>query len=208
MSETVLSRRSQTERTRARKEMILHAAIRFFGQNGYHGTKLADIARAAGVTEPGLLHHYPGKVQLLMDVLAERDRIDHERFNASAPGKPAGLLESMQDLVEYNQTLPGIVQLFSVLVAESIDSQHPGHDFFKQRYRNVRARSLAAMRKAQKAREIRQDIPAEDLVVLVFALMDGLQIQWLYEPDEVDMAGLFATFVNLLKGPNTKGDVL
>src|SRR5512136_2057401 len=76
-------RRTQAERTQQRKEQVVRAAIRFFGQDGYHGARLADIAKAAGVTEPGLLHHFPSKAHLLMEVLAERDRIDRERFDPS-----------------------------------------------------------------------------------------------------------------------------
>ena len=58
MSEKTVLRRTQKERTRQRKEQVIREAIRFFGQDGYHGAKLADIAKAAGVTEPGLLHHF------------------------------------------------------------------------------------------------------------------------------------------------------
>ncbi len=203
MTDNTTPRRTQAERTRLRKEQVIHAAIRFFGQQGYRGARLADIAKAAGVTEPGLLHHYPSKVQLLMDVLAERDRIDRERFTLATGEGTSSLLASLQALVEYNQTVPGLVQLFTVLVAESIDEQHPGHEFFMRRYQNVRQQSLVALQQAQARGEVRDDIPAEDLVVLVFALMDGLQIQWLYEPQKVDMARLFEQFTRLVKEPST-----
>jgi AcrR family transcriptional regulator len=202
MSQHPLSKRTQAERTRVRKEQIVGAAMHFFGQNGYHGTRLADIARAAGVTEPGLLHHYPGKVQLLMDVLAERERVDHERFNPTG-GEPANdLLSSLQALVEYNQTIPGLVQLFTVLASESIDEQHPGHAFFLQHYQHGRQQSVEALRQAQSQGQVRDDIPAEDLAVLVYALMDGLQIQWLYEPDKVNMTRLFEHFTKLVRKPS------
>ena len=204
MTDDTTPKRTQAERTRQRKEQVIRAAIRFFGQNGYHGARLADIAKAAGVTEPGLLHHYSSKEQLLMDVLAERDRIDRERFNPSGRGAAGDLLASLQSLVEYNQTVPGLVQLFTVLVAESIDEQHPGHEFFMRRYQFVRQRNLEALRQAQKRGEVRDDIPAEDLLVLVFGLMDGLQIQWLYEPDKINMARLFEHFTRIVKKPSKK----
>jgi AcrR family transcriptional regulator len=199
MSNPTSPRRTQAERTSSRKEQIIRAAIHLFGQHGFHGTRLVDIAKAAGVTGPGLLHHYPSKVQLLMDVLAERDRTDRERFNPSGRGAAGDLLASLQALVEYNQTVPGLVQLFTVLVAESIDEQHPGHEFFMRRYQDVRQRNLEALRHAQAHGDIRDDIPAQDLVVMLFALMDGLQIQWLYEPEAIHMAQVFDQFVKLLK---------
>ena len=192
------TRRTQAERTRQRKEQVIHAAIRFFGQDGYHGARLADIAKAAGVTEPGLLHHFPSKAHLLMEVLAERDRIDRDRFGASLPGGTQSPLAPLQELVAYNESVPGLVQLFTVLVAESIDVKHPGHEYFKRRYQNIRERSSAALSEAQRRGEIRSDIPAEDLAVLLFAMMDGLQVQWLYEPGQVTMAPLFEQFLKLL----------
>ncbi len=194
-----MARRTQAERTRQRKEQVIHEAIRFFGQFGYHGAKLADIAKAAGVSEPGLLHHFPSKEHLLMEVLAERDRLDREQYDPSLPRNVGDPLHSFQELVEHNETVPGLVQLFTVLVAESIDEQHPGHDFFRQRYQGLRQRTADYLLRAQGRGEIRGDIPAEDLVILLFAMMDGLQIQWLYEPEKIAMAHLFETFLGLLK---------
>jgi AcrR family transcriptional regulator len=199
MSKKPPPRRTQAERTQQRKAQIIREAVRFFGQDGYHGTRLADIAQAAGVTEPGLLHHFPNKAQLLMAVLAERDRIDHERFNPPQQDDTKSPLLALQELVVYNETVPGLVQLFTVLVAESIDRKHPAHEFFKQRYQAIREADVAVLREAQARGEVRGDIPAEDLVVILFAMMDGLQVQWLYEPEHINMARLFEQFLRLLK---------
>jgi AcrR family transcriptional regulator len=192
-------RRTQAERTRARKEQLITAAMRFFGQHGYHAARLSDIARAAGVTGPGLLHHYPSKVQLLMDVLAERDRIDKQRFDSSGFSEAGGLLPSLQALVEYNQTVPGLVQLFTVLAAESIDAQHPGHEYFLKRYEDLRKYYVPQIEALQEQGEIRKDICAADLAVLLIALMDGLQIQWLYAPEKVNMVQVFNQFFKLIE---------
>jgi len=199
VSETTPPRRTQAERTQQRKKQLIREAIRFFGQHGFHGARLAEIARAAGVTEPGLLHHFPSKEHLLMEVLAERDRIDQERFDPAVQGAARDPLDALQELVEYNQTVPGLVQLFTVLVAESIDEQHPGHEFFMRRYADLRAQTTEILRQAQARGEIRADISAEDLSVMVFAMMDGLQIQWLFEPEQIDMARVFGQLHRLLK---------
>ncbi len=197
MSTSPNPRRTQAERTRRRKQQLIHEAIRCFAQYGYRGAKLSDIAAAAGISEPGLLHHFPSKAHLLMEVLQERDRIDHERFGSTLPAEP---LASLRELVQYNQSVPGLVQLFTVLAAESIEEQHPGHEFFRRRYQNLRDQIVDALREAQARGEIRADAAPEDLAVMVFALMDGLQIQWLFEPQAIDMARVFEQFLKLLKG--------
>jgi hypothetical protein len=53
--------------------------------------------------------------------------------------------------------------------------------------------------RAQQAGEVRSDISPETLVVLIFAMMDGLQIQWLMEPERIDMSDLFRVMMNLLR---------
>ncbi len=194
-----MPRRTQAERTQLRKKQVIQEAIRFFGQYGYHGARLAEIAKAAGVTEPGLLHHFPSKELLLMEVLAERDRIDREQFDPALHEHVGEPLKSLQELVAHNQTVPGLVQLFAVLVAESIDEQHPGHNFFRQRYHALRDQTIGVLRRAQADGEIRNDVPAEDLVIMLFAMMDGLQIQWLYEPENINMTQLFEHFLEFLK---------
>lgn len=193
-------RRTQAERTRASREKIIQSATEAFARNGFRGTKLADIADAAGLTEPGLLHHFPSKTRLLMEVLKERDRIDSERMRAALQKNGNHLLEAGIELVEHNQTVPGLVQLFNLLVAESISPDHPAHGFFIERYQRERDHWVEAIAQAQRAGEVRSDIPPETLAVLIFAIMDGLQVQWLLEPEKIDMAGLFRVMTNILRG--------
>jgi AcrR family transcriptional regulator len=191
-------RRTQAERTRASREKIIQAATELFAQQGFRGAKMAEIARAAGLTEPGLLHHFPSKTHLLMGVLEERDRIDKERSHAILQQEGSHFLDAVTELVEHNETVPGLVQLFTILVAESVSPEHPAHEFFVQRYQRTRADMVRMIAQAQQAGEIRADIPAEALTVLVFAVMDGLQVQWLLEPEKISMSGAFRTLIDVL----------
>ena len=199
MKQLQTPRRTQAERTRASREKIIQAATEFFARQGFRGAKLANIARAADLTEPGLLHHFPSKTHLLMEVLKERDRIDSERMRATLQKNGNHFLEAGIELVEHNQTVPGLVQLFNLLVAESVSPDHPAHEFFMARYRREREHWVQAIVQAQQAGEVRSDIPAEILVVLIFAMMDGLQVQWLLEPEKIDMSGLFRVMTDLLR---------
>lgn len=44
----------------------LAAALSAFVEQGYHGASIRDIAARAGLSVPGLYHHYPSKQALLM----------------------------------------------------------------------------------------------------------------------------------------------
>ncbi|MFT3716609.1 MAG: TetR/AcrR family transcriptional regulator [Gordonia sp. (in: high G+C Gram-positive bacteria)] len=46
----------------------LAAALEAFAEQGYHGTSVRDIAARAGLSVPGLYHHYPSKQSLLQGV--------------------------------------------------------------------------------------------------------------------------------------------
>lgn len=192
-------RRTQSERTRASREKIIQSATEAFAQKGFRGAKLADIAKAANLTEPGLLHHFPSKTHLLMEVLKERDRIDGERMRTTLQTNGNSLLDATVKLVEHNENVPGLVQLFNLLVAESISPDHPAHDFFIERYQREREHIIQEIKLSQRSGEIRSDIPAEALATLIFAMMDGLQVQWLMEPEKINMSGLFQVMTGLLK---------
>jgi AcrR family transcriptional regulator len=73
-----------------RRALIVEAAGRQFGAHGYDGTRLADVAAAAGVTKPVLYRHFAGKTALYIALL-ERHRDDLDSFAGAIPA--AGTLE-------------------------------------------------------------------------------------------------------------------
>ena len=62
-----------------RRELIVEAAGQLFGERGYDGTRLDDIAAAAGVTKPILYRHFDSKRDLYLALLA-RHREDLSSF--------------------------------------------------------------------------------------------------------------------------------
>jgi AcrR family transcriptional regulator len=48
---------------------VLAAALEVFSEQGYHGAGIRDIASAAGLSVPGLYHHYRSKQDILMDLV-------------------------------------------------------------------------------------------------------------------------------------------
>ncbi|MFD1934727.1 MULTISPECIES: TetR family transcriptional regulator [Nonomuraea] len=51
------------------RERLLHAAADVFAQRGYDGTRVADIAAAAGVSNGALYAHFGSKAELLVAAL-------------------------------------------------------------------------------------------------------------------------------------------
>ncbi len=173
---------------RATRRLILDEAMTLFGEVGYRGASLREIAARCGISHPGLLHHFPTKEALLLAVLAHRDAVDEQELDLEAV-RGVHRLHHLADIVALNATRRGIVELYCVLSAESTAADHPAHDFFAARYtRSVR---LCAQGYAQAAEDgaLRTPIDPERAARQLIALMDGLQVQWLLDPDSVDMAG-------------------
>jgi len=185
------------KRGEARRERILATALLEFAEHGYRGTSLARIAERAELSQAGLLHHFRSKERLLVAVLDYRDALDARRFALMEP-EPGGLavLRGLADLVEYNSRVPGLVQLVSVIGGEAVTSGHPGHAWVRERYRRLRAAVAAGLRRGAERGEFRPGIDAEAHADRLVAMMDGLQTQWLLDPDGVDMAAVFSGYVD------------
>src|SRR5919201_6218561 len=79
-----------------RRELITEAAGRLFGERGYEGTRLDDVAAAAGVTKPILYRHFASKRDLYLALL-ERHREDLPALAAAIPaeGRPEERLRAV-----------------------------------------------------------------------------------------------------------------
>lgn len=183
---------------RARRQLILDEATALFGEVGYRAASLREIAARVGISQPGLLHHFPAKQALLLAVLEHRDEVDAERFGLDRL-HGVELLRHMVDLVAFNATRPGIVELYCVLSTESTASDHPAHDFFVVRYARFVGQCVDGFEGARAAGRLRPGIDPGTAGRALVALMDGLQVQWLLDRDSVDMAAVLrASLAELL----------
>src|SRR5687767_13490190 len=118
MTATTPRPRGEYAKTSARRHDILTAAVDVFSSSGFHKGSLRDVAERVGLSQAGVLHHFPSKSHLVEAVLEWRDNKSRERV-----GEPDGgvnLLRAMVDLVEYNQReTPELVELFATLSAEA-----------------------------------------------------------------------------------------
>jgi AcrR family transcriptional regulator len=178
----------------ARRERIVEVAAEIFGTQGFRAATMLQIAAACGISRTGLLHHFPTKESLLEAVLARRDSgVDPSHPPASDPDDPSDGRPMLRDLVavaEHNATQPRIVNLFSVLSAEAGDPTHPAHDYFRQRYAGLRADLQQSLHRLAAAGRLTPGSDPDTLAVEIIALMDGLQVQWVLAPQEIDMAAV------------------
>jgi AcrR family transcriptional regulator len=187
-----------SEATAATRARIVSAAAELFAERGFHGTPMTAVAEASGLSQSGLLHHFPSKDGLLAEVLRERDVRDLAQLAGARDRPPRGweVWDDMTTLVRLNSDRHALVRLFTSLAGEAVDPEHPGHGWLGEHHRTAVDALTRALLDAVEDGTADAAIPAARLARQAVALMDGLQVQWLMRPHEIDMAGDFAAFVD------------
>ena len=187
----------------ARRQEILDAAIEVFAKRGADRTSLRAIAQEVGVTHAALIHHFGTLERLLVEVYEESER----RLELEARDlQDISPVEVMRLSAQRNRGVPGLVQLYTSLVASALAEGHPAATrFASQRFARIRASLVEQIKSRQEAGRIRSDVDADQVAALVIAASDGLQTQWLLDPD-VDLVGALALLDGLLGGvPSGRG---
>ena len=187
MATTSGSANPRPETERKRKD-ILRAAIEIFGTKGSTNGTLADIAEQVGMTHAGVLHHFGSKQKLLLEVLEFRDQDDVAHLaDRHIPGGSDLFMHLVRTMIR-NATRPGIVQVYTVLSAESVTEEHPAKEFFQERYRVLRGEVDEAFRELCAQEDVTDPVAIDKASAAILAVMDGLQLQWLLDPTAIDLA--------------------
>lgn len=177
-----------------RREQILQAAYEAVDAYGERAS-LQAIAERVGVTQPALTYYFPTRDALLLAVLERRDVLA-KSFSGTA-GEDQTLAEGMVAGTRHTTDHPGLAKLFVTLSAAATDPESPAHGYFTERYRSLAAEVTRSVEEGQRAGVIRSDAPAAHLARAVLALLDGLQSQWMHDP-EADIAAVAETFARML----------
>ncbi|WP_061962482.1 TetR/AcrR family transcriptional regulator [Demequina flava] len=178
---------------RKRRADIVRDAMALFSTSGYTDTSVRDIAAAVGVSASTLLHHFGSKEDLLGEVLAYRDSEVGQRGLTQTPVTALDLLRASVATAQANaDSEAGLVAVHAVLSCEAVPESHPAHEYFTTRFTMVIDSFAAVFSAAQSDGLMSLDRdPAFEALWLV-ALWEGLQYQWLYAPDEIDVAAHLA----------------
>lgn len=175
-----------------RRHRILAASERLLARNGWRSTTLAQIAREAGVSAAGLLHHFASKEQLLHAVLDARDADDDTHADRSGD-----LIEEIRRVAERFDRAPELVGTFTVLLVENILPEAPLHDRMLARYRGAVGIVADLIRDGQRAGRYRSDFDAATKAVEILAFINGMETSWLLDPS-IPLAEVFKGYTETL----------
>jgi len=169
--------RGSYAKTADRRSSIIQASFEIFASVGYQRGSIKDIADLIGMSRAGVQHHFPDKISLLEAVLRLRDGKSQERL---AGRHGIEFLRGLLMIDENNLSIPGVIELYCVLAAESAHPDHSAHEYFVARYETVVSGIETALAEARDQGHLVDGIDPLDAAVDLMAMSDGLQLQWLY----------------------------
>ena len=198
-----------------RRQQILDSVIALLAQRGVDRASLRTVGEAIGVSHSALRHYFSSRDELLVEAYRT-----HEA-RAAGDGPPAGssAVRVIIEAAERNRSIPGLVELYATLTTDALQEQHAlTREFVRGRFRSLRALLAERIAEGQQARGGQpggpqpgagggRGIDPMDAAALVIAASDGLQIQWLLDPDAVDVGRSLAILDRLLpRNPRPDGD--
>ncbi len=186
-----------------RRDDILRAAKAAIAENGYAKASLRDIAERVGLTHAGLQYYFPTKEAILTALLDERDADAEQRGREQDAPSSDGTVATLADIVRATITAhlntPELTGLWAELTIAARSQDHPGHDHFVDRFDHGRALLTERLGSPTKGGALPGGLSAAEAAVLVVAVIEGLQTQWLLDPS-LDIITPLTKFIQLIEG--------
>jgi AcrR family transcriptional regulator len=167
-------------RAAAARERILTAAIDSLSENGFNGISLSSVAKRAGFTRSGLLHHFESKEILLREALGHRLLSNAKAVHVIETATANEMLDAVVRMVEFTLWVKNATRAYQILAAEATAPDHPAHTWFAEQFAFVRGNMAAAIRRSIANGEARPDVDVDAVTFQLLAMSDGLQLHWLH----------------------------
>lgn len=192
----------------AYQEAILEAAERVFVRDGYHETKMADVAAETGVSV-GTLYNYFESKELIFASIIERGQVEMDaRVDVACSAEDP--LERVRDVL---RTGFGFIEergaLFTVFMQIGLNSEadikRVAGDTAEQGYLRFLGVLQTAMEEAAAQGRIRTDIPPARLASALAGMSNGYIWAWLRSGRTASLTDQADDLLKLfLEGANTR----
>jgi AcrR family transcriptional regulator len=179
-----------TENNEARRIEMLRAAAELICERGFGDTRIADVAKRAGVSSALVIYYFGTRDRLLVDAL----RFSEESFYEAAEkmlAEVTSLRERLSLLIKWtcvpeaDNEIPGAWGLWFDLWAQAFrhDEVRAGRVELDARWRRM---IVDAIKSAEASDELDVEVDARLFALEFSALLDGLSIQVALDDPEVD----------------------
>lgn len=174
----------------ARREAILDATVGLLAEVGYHGLSMRDLARRVGISHPGVIYHFPSKESLVMAVIKRCEENSNFCIEKLDSMDPFEIFHAFLELSVSLEKTVTIVELDCLLAVEAASPVHVAHKHFVTRFQILNKTLNRVFTHLIAEGIIKADASAEYLANSILAQWYGLQIQWLYDRENVDVCRL------------------
>lgn len=163
-----------------RKE-IVEASMRLFAKRGYHGTSIAQIAEATGLTKGALYWYFKGKEDLFLTVL-DRIRENWQESIMNRVEASDGAVEKLEQLFDATSEMvaseenPNSMHLFLV-AAGAQPEMTDFEDAIRAAYAEYVKIISDAIKSGQEEGEIKREIAAESAALGIIGCLEGIVLQ-------------------------------
>lgn len=187
------------------RSRILEAAARCFSRKGFAQASLDEVAAEAGLTKGAVYWHFESKHDLFFALLearcAELDRLIPAAAEAARKAgltgedRKLGLKTLMVGIIRQVANDPNWPRLFIEFFGQTRDPAVRAH--LAQHYRRIYEHVAATVRAGMSA-DAPPKFDAGDMAVFWIALVDGLMLAWLVNPDVADVEHRIAGIIDIL----------
>lgn len=183
----------------ARRKQIVDTAIRTIATRGYQRTSLAEIAREAGISKGVISYHFEGKDNLVEAVLARliKEPADYIKQRVDACDRAIDKLTAyvhanFEFMKTHRDNYIALVDLWGRRETPAGDNPFNADAYEPSRkyLRNI----LANGQESGAFRELSQDVIAS----IIQGAIDGVMLQWVYDPETVDLDKSCAEIVQMI----------
>jgi AcrR family transcriptional regulator len=164
-----------------KRRQILDAAIRVFARQGFHSTRVSDIADEAGVAYGLVYHYFSSKDEVLNELFSERwsllmAAIEEADRGAESPREKLGAVAGF--IVESYRHDPELMKVIIVEVTRAANSFGRTH---LQEIRRAYESIARIVEEGQRSGEFRSDIDPAFASMSFYGAIEQLLSGWIFD---------------------------
>ncbi|MEA4924919.1 MAG: TetR/AcrR family transcriptional regulator [Syntrophomonadaceae bacterium] len=182
---------------KSKRDLIIEAAIQVLSRKGYHSTKMEEIAVVAGIGKGTIYEYFPGKLQLLQEILERSFYMYDNSLKAdisnSLPFKQKirALIEGHFRFCQRNKDLTRIL----FFDTDVIDSEL--RDWAWQNSK-LKEESLQSLVKAAISNGEIRNLDAKMLTVIIIGILGSIWVPIAIEGWDIDAAAAADQITNII----------
>ncbi|MEU9242681.1 TetR/AcrR family transcriptional regulator [Streptomyces sp. NPDC048385] len=188
----------------AQREEILRSALEVFAARGFKGTSIDAVAERAGLTRQGVLHYFPSKKRLLLEIMGYHQQLVREHLAGRGVGEDWA--KAFAGAVAYELHRPWLATVHSVIVTEAVTGQEPAAQFVREYSRSVQEH-LATRLTRRYGERLPSGLDTRTASTAILCLIEGMHHMLLMDQDADRYPEVISDAMSVLLGVDS-GELL